>query len=110
MHKMSLKGKYFNLIKSGEKTIELRLLDEKRAKIKIGDEIRFTHIDNSSDFVDVKVIDLHVSSSFANLFKSIDVKKSGFTNVKDMKDVLETFYPIEKQEELGVVGIEIERI
>ena len=46
MHKMNVKTKYYNLLESGEKTIELRLFDEKRQKIKIGDKIIFS---DSSD-------------------------------------------------------------
>ncbi|MBQ1852397.1 MAG: ASCH domain-containing protein, partial [Lachnospiraceae bacterium] len=38
---MQLQPEPFDLIKSGAKTIELRLYDEKRRKIRIGDEIVF---------------------------------------------------------------------
>ena len=36
--------KYYNLLKSGIKTIELRLWDEKRQLLKMGDEITFSDI------------------------------------------------------------------
>ena len=42
MHKMNLWNDYFGAIKDGWKTIEMRLNDGKRSKIKIGDEIEFT--------------------------------------------------------------------
>lgn len=45
-HKMSLRNKPFNNIKSGTKTIELRLYDEKRKLISVGDIITFTNIDS----------------------------------------------------------------
>ena len=35
IHEMKLQEEYFNYIKNGTKRIELRLLDEKRKKIKI---------------------------------------------------------------------------
>ena len=38
---MKLNEKYFEYIKRGTKRIELRLNDEKRKLIKIGDKIRF---------------------------------------------------------------------
>ena len=41
MHKLNVKEKYYNMLKSGTKTIELRLFDEKRRKIKVGDTIEF---------------------------------------------------------------------
>lgn len=43
IHKMKLHNKPFNLIKEGSKIIELRLYDEKRAKVKIDDIIEFTN-------------------------------------------------------------------
>ena len=49
MHNMSVKEKYYNLLKSGKKTIELRLFDEKRQKIKIGDIIEFSNASNADD-------------------------------------------------------------
>ena len=43
---MKLHPAPFEMIKSGKKTIELRLYDEKRRKIKVGDEIIFTNTVN----------------------------------------------------------------
>ena len=40
VHHMKLHASPFEKIKSGEKTIELRLFDEKRRQIKVGDTIR----------------------------------------------------------------------
>ena len=41
LHKMKLRPKYFDCIKNGTKRIELRLNDEKRSIIQLGDEIEF---------------------------------------------------------------------
>ena len=41
-HEMNLQPKYFDFIKDGTKRIELRLYDEKRQQIKIGDLIEFS--------------------------------------------------------------------
>ncbi len=38
-HEMKLQDKYYNYILNGTKRIELRLYDEKRQQIKIGDII-----------------------------------------------------------------------
>ena len=40
-HTMRLNKEPFEMIKSGMKTIELRLYDEKRKLLRIGDEIEF---------------------------------------------------------------------
>lgn len=54
-HKMNLQDKYFDFIKNGTKRIELRLNDEKRQQIKIGDSIEFS---NEKDKFTAKVIGL----------------------------------------------------
>ena len=43
VHKMKLNSTPFEMIKNGEKTIELRLFDEKRQQLKAGDKIVFTN-------------------------------------------------------------------
>lgn len=42
-HSMQLTPSPFQMIKEGTKTIELRLFDEKRRKIQIGDIIEFSN-------------------------------------------------------------------
>lgn len=43
VHPMKLNPAPFEMIKSGQKTVEFRLLDEKRQRIKEGDRIVFTN-------------------------------------------------------------------
>ena len=40
-HEMKLQPEYYNFILNGTKRIEIRLFDEKRQQIKIGDTIKF---------------------------------------------------------------------
>ena len=47
IHKMNLTTEPFEQIASGRKTIELRLLDEKRQKLMIGDLIEFTNLSDN---------------------------------------------------------------
>ena len=44
IHEMRLNNEPFNKIKEGTKTVELRLLDEKRKTLRVGDKIIFTNI------------------------------------------------------------------
>ena len=44
LHIMKLKRTPFDKIRNGSKTIELRLNDEKRQKVNIGDFIELLHI------------------------------------------------------------------
>ena len=41
-HEMKLQPEYFDFILNGTKRIEIRLNDEKRQQIKIGDTIKFS--------------------------------------------------------------------
>lgn len=75
MHEMRLHNEPFVLIKNGTKTIELRLNDEKRRQIKVGDTITFTNRSNNEQISTV-VINLHKYDSFEELYKHFDdIKK-----------------------------------
>ena len=104
-HNMTLKQPYFDLIKAGKKTIELRLYDDKRKKIKVGDTIRFQ---NGDSFHTVEVKGLVVCSNFKELFKFIDVQDTGLETTENAINVMEQFYDKDAQKKFGVVGICIE--
>jgi len=104
---MTLKQPYFDLIKAGKKTIELRLYDSKRRQIHVGDIIRFQ---NGDSFHNVKVKGLIISDSFKELFKFIDVQDTGLDNEKNAIKIMEQFYDKDAQKKFGVVGICIENI
>lgn len=108
---MNLNSKPFEMIKSGNKTIELRLFDEKRQKIKVGDRIVFTET-VTSEKLSVKVEKLHRFNNFDELYKSLPLLKCGYTEktVADAKPSdMEEYYSLEEQKKYGVVGIEISR-
>lgn len=108
-HYMNLCSEPFNSIKNKEKIYELRLLDSKRQKLKVGDTITFTNLDNK-ETLSVKVVGLRKFSSFEELYNNLPLDKCGYNksniskaNPKDM----EKYYSKEKQSQYGVVGIEI---
>mgnify|MGYP000678826037 FL=1 len=109
-HEMKLQQKYYDFIKRGTKRIEIRLFDEKRQKIKIGDTIKFLKEDNQDESFEVKVIGLLRYNSFEDMFKDFDISVlSDKSMTKDeLISVLEKFYTKEKQEQYGVLGIRIE--
>ena len=102
-----LDNEWFLKIKNRSKTIELRLYDEKRRKINIGDIIEFENrLDR--EIIKCRVIDLHIFKNFKELYENIDNTKFGYdVNNADYKD-MEVFYSLEEQEKYGVVGIELE--
>ncbi len=109
IHKMQLNSAPFEMIKSGEKTIELRLYDEKRQKIKIGDQILFT--DNiTGETLNKTVKKLHQFDTFDELYKSLPLLQCGYTSENIDKATpydMEQYYSVEEQNKYGVVGIEL---
>ena len=110
MHTMNVKTKYYNLLKSGKKIIELRLFDEKRQKIKIGDEILFSDSSNQDDSFKATVLKLHRAENFNVLCQIIKPEQAGFSSKEDLISVLEEFYSPTAQKKFGVVGIEIKKV
>ena len=108
VHEMHLNDRPFQSVKSGNKTIEMRLYDEKRRKIKKGDIIIFK---NNDQRLQAKVINLHIFDSFDLLYSAFDKQKIGYDKNEPAKpsDMLE-YYSKEDQQKYGVVGIEIELI
>ena len=111
-HILKLQPKYFDYINNGTKRIELRLYDEKRQKINIGDIIIFQKEPELEVTFKVKVIGLLRYDSFENLFKDFDIKIMADASMtkKELLNELEDFYTPEKQKEYGVIGIRIEKI
>lgn len=111
-HEMKLQEKYYNYIQNGTKRIELRLYDDKRKQIKIGDTIIFYKEPELVESFRGKVIDLLIENSFEELFKhyDIDILADKTMTKKELLKDLETFYTTEKQQKYGVLGIIVELI
>ena len=105
-HKMNLQDKYFDFIKNGTKRIELRLNDEKRQQIKIGDSIEFS---NEKDKFIAKVIGLLEYQDFKTLFNDfgIEILADKTMTKEELLGVLSEFYTPEKQEKFGILGIRV---
>ena len=107
---MKLHTKPFDEISSGSKTIELRLYDEKRRQVKVGDEIEFTELTKGKRRVLTRVVALHRFPSFAELYNALPLEKCGYSELEIANaspDDMNVYYPIEEQKQYGVIGIEI---
>lgn len=109
LHKMKLQEDPFERIKSGTKTVEFRLYDEKRQTIQIGDEIEFSKLPELQEKLLVKVIDLYREDSFEKLFKKVFVGEDEEKIIEKAKS-MNRFYTPKQEKEYGVVGIKIEVI
>ena len=112
MHEMKLQPEYYDFILNGTKRIEIRLNDEKRRQIKIGDTIRFLKEPELTESFKVKVIDLLRYDTFEDMFKDFDISVLADISMtkEELISVLEEFYPKEKQVQYGVLGIKLELI
>ncbi len=101
-HTMKLQPLPFAKIKAGLKTVELRLYDEKRREIAVGDTILFRCGEDSLRAV---VRGLHRYSDFAALYADLSMDKLGYPpEAGDMT----AYYSEAEQARYGVLGIEIE--
>ena len=109
-HEMKLQPKYYDFILNGTKRIEIRLFDEKRQQIKIGDTIKFLKEPELIESFNVKVVDLLRYNNFEEMFKDFDISALADKSMtkEELISVLEEFYTKEKQEQYGVLGIKIE--
>lgn len=109
-HQMKLKQQPFDMIRSGQKTIELRLYDEKRQQVKVNDEIVFSCLDRNEKPFIVRVIALHRFKDFSDLYATLPLLKCGYTAEtisNATPDDMNQYYSPEEQSQFGVVGIEI---
>lgn len=110
VHKMGLYKEYFNSIRNGMKRVEVRLNDEKRRKINIGDIIEFVDGNNPAEKLRVKVTRLRKYKNFKDMYS--DIPLADF-DCKDwsMKEVIDGTYEIytkEQENEWGTLAINIE--
>ena len=92
------------------KRIELRLFDEKRQTIQVGDEIIFVKNDGDGDTITAKVVEILKYPAFSDLFNDYDIEILADKSMtkEELMGALNEFYPEEKQKEYGVVGIRFE--
>ena len=110
-HNMKLKPNPFAKIASGSKTIELRLYDDKRQQLSVGDTIIFTSMEDSGLQLKTRVVALHKFSSFRNLFEALPMEACGYDSEMPVEDALvniRRYYSEKREEQYGVLGIEIQ--
>ena len=109
LHSMKLNPGPFGMIQSGQKTIELRLFDEKRQQLKAGDEIVFAN-NVTGETLNARIVKLHRFDTFEELYSSLPLLQCGYTAEEIEKASatdMEQYYSVEQQKKYGVVGIEI---
>lgn len=109
-HEMKLQNEPFVAIKNGTKTIEMRLYDEKRKLVKVGDIIEFTNITTEEKII-TQVEHLYLYPSFEELYNNHNKTELGYKqNEKAVPTDMTKYYSFQEQEKYGVVGIKVKLI
>lgn len=107
IHRMKLQKKEFDNIKYNSKIIEVRLNDEKRKKINVGDKIIFHNVLLLEESISVKVEGIFKFSTFKEVYMRFSNKDFGYPGL-DINEMLKNIYGIydeEKEKEYGIIAI-----
>ncbi len=121
---MRLADDMFEKMKAGTKTMEIRLFDEKRQKVDIGDYIEFRKVSDENERIIRRVADLEIWESFKRAFdldyyddKKTDkrlrysAERLGFPADSDLQSIVEgmyKYYTKEQEEKHGVIAFSLE--
>lgn len=106
---MNLRKIYFDKIKSGEKIYEIRLNDEKRQQLSVGDSINFFNEENPPEQIETIIEELQIFDSFHKIATTIESSKIGFSNstIDEIIKTYESIYSKEKEQKYKVLAIKI---
>jgi len=108
---MKLNAWAFEQISNGSKTFEIRLYDEKRRDMEVGDKIVFSEFSSLENKVEVNVLNLIIADNFENLFTKFNPVLAGWKvddSPRKCANDMSKYYSNKVQEEYGVVAIEVE--
>ncbi len=103
---MKLQSGPFEKIKNGSKTLEIRLNDEKRQLVKVGDNIEFSLISDSTQKMLTVVEGLFCFATFRDLYEAFDPAVYGRSTKDEYVNMYE-YYSKEDEVKYGVLGIKI---
>ncbi len=101
----------FELVKNGKKDIEVRLNDEKRQQLKVGDHLVFLKRPDEIEKVEATVKELKYFNNFkevADYYEMERIHQPHLTKEEYVLD-MQRFYSKEEQEKYGVVCIRYEK-
>jgi len=109
-HTMRLTTEPFEKIKSGKKTIEVRIFDEKRKNLNAEDEIVFLKRPEETEELRTRIMGLLIYPTFKDLFADFPAESFGYSDKEELLSKVFENYTPEEEKEFGVVGIKIKVI
>ncbi len=107
---MKLQPAAYDKIRTGIKVIELRLYDEKRQLISLGDHITFFRQPSPGESMTVQVVALLRYPSFSALISDFPCAWFGGSSRKELLAELRRYYSEEDEKRYGIVGIKVQRV
>lgn len=109
IHTMHLTENPYRNMERGLKTLEIRLNDEKRQEVRVGDIIEFCYYEGEMNILITEVEELHRFKSFRGLFESDMAEMTGMgdMSVEEAVKAMYVYYTKEKEDKYGVLGIKI---
>ena len=107
LHSMKLQDGPFKRMLDGVKILELRLYDEKRRSIKLGDEIEFSRLSNVNEKIKTVVTGLLIYNTFAELVQDLPASYMGYSELDKeyLKKSMYEVYSPEDELKYGALGI-----
>ena len=108
-HHMGLFEGPFQSMITGRKTVEVRLNDEKRRHVQVGDLIKFTELPDKQEKLVVEVVGLKQFGSFRELYETIPAENfdGGGKSVDEMVDNTYEIYTREQERTGGTLAIQV---
>ena len=101
----------FDIVDNGSKNVEIRLNDEKRRQLNVGDTLVFLRRPDDIDSVRATITNLVYLNSFEDVFNNYGMKRVYLENTskEDYINLMKRFYSDEEVSEYGVVAIEFNK-
>ena len=103
---MNLHSSPFKKIVEGTKIIEIRLNDDKRRLLKVGDEIEFVSREDSSKKIKKEILELNLFKTFKDLCYFYYPIDYGSVD-RDEYTAMYKYYSVEDEAKYGVLAIKL---
>ncbi|MBL3530754.1 ASCH domain-containing protein [Companilactobacillus zhachilii] len=109
---MHLNHQPFMAIKNGTKTIEVRLNDEKRSQLKVGDKIKFTDLATGESLI-TEILELEQFPTFKKLFTKYAGTVIGSPENESIDELYkenQEIYSRQREQKYGALAIRVKLV
>ncbi len=103
---MRLQPSPFEKVRKGRKTIEIRINDQKRQALEVGDKIEFSLMTDPTQSIETEILGLNTHPTFKELFAAYPPEQYGGENQGEW-ELMYQYYSREEEEKYGVVAIKL---